>query len=387
MATTPDTKSPAGVQYRDVGDGYFEKRTLKRSAGTWGIWGLGVAAVISGEFSGWNFGTDSAGFGGMAIATVIVIVMYFTMYFSIGEMAAAMPHTGGAYSFARAAMGPWGGFITGLAESIEYVVTTAVVVFFSASYLNFALDAFFGFELPGWLAYLILYTVFVLVNWLGAAIGFRLAIVVSLLSVAILVVFVIVALASCGFDPSNLLNKHPDAGQSELLPHGLFPILAVIPFAMWFFLGIEELPLASEETHNPAKVIPRAGIVALITLAVCAIGVFIVNTGVLGATATQASGQPLLDGFAVMVPKQLEGVLAIFALIGLLASLQGIMYAYGRNLYSLSRAGYYPKFFSLTGKRQTPWVALIVGAVIGFVALVVLDILGKADPEGAGAVA
>ena len=34
------------------------------------------------------------------------------------------------------------------------------------------------------------------------------------------------------------------------------------------------------------------------------------------------------------------------------------MFAYGRNMYSLSRAGYYPKFLSLTGKRQTPWVAL-----------------------------
>ena len=68
----------------------------------------------------------------MSIAFVIVIVMYFGMLFSIGEMAAAMPHTGGAYSFARAAMGPWGGFVTGLAETIEYVATTAVIVFFSA---------------------------------------------------------------------------------------------------------------------------------------------------------------------------------------------------------------------------------------------------------------
>ena len=72
-------------------------------------------------------------------------------------------------------------------------------------------------------------------------------------------------------------------------------------------------------------------------------------------------------------------VLALFALIGLLASLQGIMFAYGRNMYSLSRAGYYPKFLSLTGKRQTPWVALVVGAVIGFIALVVLDVLTKLE--------
>jgi len=62
-----------------------------------------------------------------------------------------------------------------------------------------------------------------------------------------------------------------------------------------------------------------------------------------------------------------------------LASLQGIMYAYARNMYSLSRAGYYPKPLSLTGTRQTPYVALIAGAVIGFVALVVVQY-----NEGAG---
>jgi len=380
------TKSVGGAQYKDVGAGYFEKRTLKRSAGVWGIWGLGVAAVISGEFSGWNLGIDSAGFGGMAIATVIVIVMYFTMYFSIGEMASAMPHTGGAYSFARAAMGPWGGFITGLAETIEYVITTAVIVFFSAGYLNFALNSFFGFQLPGWVAYLLLYAVFVVINWLGAAIGFRLAIIVSLLAIAILALFVIVSLTSGGFHSDNLLNHKPDAGQSELLPHGWLPIFAVIPFAMWFFLGIEELPLASEETHNPARVIPRAGIIALITLAVAAIAVLFFNTGVLGLAATQVSGQPLVDGFSKMVPKSLDGVLALFALIGLLASLQGIMYAYGRNMYSLSRAGYYPKFLSITGKRQTPLNALVVGAVIGFVVLVLVDAITAAS-KGVGTVA
>ncbi len=375
------TTSASGARYEDVGQEYFARRTLKRSAGFWGIWGIGVAAVISGEFSGWNLGTADAGFGGMAIATVVVIVMYFCMFFSIGEMSAAMPHTGGAYSFARAAMGPWGGFVTGLAESIEYVVTTAVVVFFSAGYLNAALDDFFHFQLPGWLAYLILYAVFILVNWLGASVGFRLAIVVSILSIAILAAFVIVAFATGSFDPAKLVDEKPDTGQSALLPHGFAPVLFVIPFAMWFFLGIEELPLAAEETHNPTRVIPRAGIVALITLAICAIGVFIVNTGVLGLAGTQKSGQPLLDGFAVMVPKGLAGLLAIFALIGLLASLQGIMYAYGRNLYSLSRAGYYPRFLSLTGKRQTPLAALAAGGVIGFVLLVVVDAITAAGSD------
>ena len=37
-------------------------------------------------------------------------------------------------------------------------------------------------------------------------------------------------------------------GQTEFLPHGVLPILFALPFAMWFFLGIEELPLAAEES-------------------------------------------------------------------------------------------------------------------------------------------
>ena len=54
--------------------------------------------------------------------------MYYGLCYCIAEMSPALPHTGGAYSFARSAMGPWGGFITGLAENMEYVITPAVVV-------------------------------------------------------------------------------------------------------------------------------------------------------------------------------------------------------------------------------------------------------------------
>ena len=67
-------------------------------------------------------------------------------------------------------------------------------------------------------------------------------------------------------------------------------------------------------------------------------------------------GEPLLDGFRAIVSDELAAVLSLFARIGLLASLQGILCAYGRNMYSLSRAGYYPQFLSLTGKRPTPWL-------------------------------
>jgi ethanolamine permease len=373
-----ETKSVSGVKYTSAGADYFEKRSLKRTAGVWGLWGLGIAAVISGDFSGWNFGLASAGWGGLAIAFVIVTIMYFGMLFSIGEMAAAQPHTGGAYSFARSAMGPWGGFITGLAETIEYVATTAVVVYFSAAYADGVTSALFGLSLPGWVWWIILYAVFIVLNSAGAAISFRFALIVAVLSIAILAVFFVMALASGSVDFAKLFDIAPVEGGTEFLPFGFFPaILFALPFAMWFFLGIEELPLAAEESHSPAKDIPRAGITGMITLVVLGALVLVLNPAVTGSAALGASGEPLLDGFRAFLPETVAALLSAFALIGLLASLQGIMFAYGRNMYSLSRAGYYPKFLSLTGKRQTPWVALLVGGVIGFAALLLVDFGGE----------
>ncbi len=386
MSESTDYRTVAGATYTRAGQGYFAKRTLKRSAGIWGLWGLAVAAVISGDFSGWNFGIDFAGFGGMLIAFAILVVMYYGMIFSIGEMAAAMPHTGGAYSFARSAMGPWGGLVTGAAETIEYVATTAVIVYFSASYADSITAELLGFSMPAWVWWLILYTVFVLLNASGAGISFTFAIVVSLISIGIIAVFSVMAIFSGAFSWSNLWDIAPDPGQTAFLPHGVLPILFALPFAMWFFLGIEELPLAAEEAHNPVKDIPRAGFWARGTLIVTGLLVLFLNTGVVGAEATGTAVEPLLDGFRAIVGDGAAAVLALFALVGLLASLQGIMFAYGRNMYSLSRAGYYPRWLSLTGRRQTPWIALIVGAALGFVALAVLDGLAGLN-EQAGAVA
>jgi len=119
-------KERRGFEYGGVDESYFEDRGLRRYAGVWSLWALGVGAVISGDFFGWNFGLASGGFGGLLIATVVITIMYAGLCFSIAEMAAALPHTGGAYSFARSAMGPWGAYITGLAENMEYILTPAV---------------------------------------------------------------------------------------------------------------------------------------------------------------------------------------------------------------------------------------------------------------------
>ena len=356
----------SGVQYTHAGKEYFEKRGLKRHAGAASLWGLGVAAVISGDFSGWNFGIGNAGWGGMLIATLVIGLMYVLMIYSIAEMSAAMPHTGGAYSFARSAMGPWGGFITGFAETVEYVITTAVVGTFAALYADAIVAELFGVSFPIWLWVIVIYVIFVAFNSAGAAASFRFAFVIAILSLAVLAIFFVSALFSGRFSVDNLFDIVPEAGGSTFLPYGFLGIFLAFPFAIWFFLGIEELPLAAEETHDPAKDIPRGSIAGMFTLVVTALLVLILHPGVLGAAAISESGEPILDGFRAIFPdSNIAALLSLMALTGLIASFQGIMFAAGRNVYSLSRAGYYPKFLSLTGARKTPYVALIASGVVG----------------------
>jgi len=98
------------------------------------------------------------------IATAVVTVMYLGLCDSIAEMSPALPHTGGAYSFGRTAMGPWGGFVTGLAENMEYVLTPAVIVVGIGGYLGAVFGTPEAFA-PAW--WLLAYVAFVGLNVWG----------------------------------------------------------------------------------------------------------------------------------------------------------------------------------------------------------------------------
>lgn len=52
-------------------------------------------------------------------------------------------------------------------------------------------------------------------------------------------------------------------------------------------------------------------------------------------------------------------------------------------LFAQSRAGYIPRWISVTNKAKTPHIALIVGAVVGFGVALLLNSLGGSSPVGA----
>ncbi len=365
---------------------YFKSRELKRHAGVWSLWALGVGGVISGHFSGWNLGLASGGWGGMLLATIIIAIMYIGLTQCVAEMSPALPHTGGAYSFARSSMGPWGGFFTGLVENMEFILTPAVIVFFISSYMSGIFET--GPDsLPYW--WFGFYSFFTILNIVGVELSFRLTVVVTILALLCLVVFWVSSIGSIDFAANALNIKASANGKAELLsggygkflPMGFAGALGALPFAVWLFLAIEQLPLAAEESIDPKKDMPKGLTYGMITLIISAFMILWLNSSIpLGAYALSQSGEPLLDGFKMLYGSSTAKGLTLVAVIGLIASFHTIIFAFGRQIYSLSRAGYFPVFLSITHKkRKTPYTALIAGSVIGFMVLMLTRYLAGVE--------
>ncbi|MFW3963346.1 ethanolamine permease [Acinetobacter radioresistens] len=351
---------------------YFAKRQLKQGAVGWLLLvGLGVAYVISGDFAGWNFGLAQGGWGGMFIATVVVAVMYLCMCLSMSEMATMLPTAGGGYSFARTAFGPFGGYLTGTAILIEYSIAPAAIACFIGAYCK----SLFG--MGGWIIYLVCYLVFMGIHLKGAGEALKIIFVITAIAAVALLVFIIAMIPH--FNSANLFNiaVSDKAGASAFLPMGYLGIWAAVPYAIWFFLAVEGVPLAAEEAKEPTRSLPRGLIGSMLILAAFALLILFLGAGAAGANQLKDSGAPLVDALVAVYGEHtwLAGFVNFVGLAGLIASFFSIIYAYSRQIFALSRAGYLPTSLSLTNKNKAPYLAIIIPGVIGFA----LSLTGEGD--------
>ncbi|TQN32103.1 ethanolamine:proton symporter (EAT family) [Haloactinospora alba] len=365
MTQRPPTHAH-GAGYAHVDDEYLRNRQLRRGAAGWLLLaGLGVSYVISGDFAGWNFGIGEGGWGGLLIATVLMGTMYLFMVLGLAELASTLPTAGAGYGFARRAMGPIGGFATGTAILIEYSIAPAAIAVFIGGYVE-ALGLF-GIT-NAWPVYLACYAVFVGIHVWGVGEALRLMFVITGVAMLALAVFTVGMIPR--FDPGNLVDITPTdaAGASAFLPFGYAGVLSAFVFGIWFFLAVEGVPLAAEEARNPARDMPRGIIASMGVLLVTAACMLVLAPGGAGASALASSDNPLPEALreAYGGNPLIADIVNYVGLAGLVASFFSIIFAYSRQLFALSRAGYLPRWLSVTGKRKTPYLALIVPGTIGF---------------------
>src|SRR5205085_1264195 len=161
--------------------------------------------------------------------------------------------------------------------------TPAVVVFFIGTYLQAILET--GPEVQP-LYWVLGYAVFVGANLFGVELSFRVTVFVTLLALGCLVFFYIAALPNMdfgrwamnvGIKPDGSLMELPQ-GHGPWFPDGVHGVLAALPFAVWLYLAIEQLPLAAEESRDPRKDMPTGILLGIFTLVASAFAVLVLNS-------------------------------------------------------------------------------------------------------------
>jgi ethanolamine permease len=338
---------------------------LKPILGPYMLWGLGVGYVISGMYFGWNLGLAEGGTLGMAIATFFIIIMYVCFTFSYAELACAIPDAGGAFAYASQAYGPQTGFIAGMAQILEFVFTPPAIAAAIGAYLHIFLPS-----VPVMAIAIAVYFIFTIINILGVKAAASFELMITIFAVVELLIFAGATLPA--FEYKNLTSNN--------FPNGIQGVFASLPFAIWFFLGIEGLANIAEETIEPQKNIIKGFGSTLITLVVLCILVFIAAVGVGGWENIVYDGSgnktdsPLPEALASVAVIGDEGILyhmlVTIGLFGLVASFHGTILAAGRATFEYGRVGNAPAFMGKIHKRfKTPANALIINMILGIAAM------------------
>jgi ethanolamine permease len=343
---------------------------LKQSLTTLQLWAIAVGLVISGEYFGWSYGWASAGTLGFTITALFVAAMYTTFIFSFTELTTSIPHAGGPFAYARHAFGPTGGYLAGAATLVEFV--------FAPPAISLAIGAYLNVQFPGLdpkIAALGAYLVFMSLNIVGVAIAATFELVVTVLAILELLVFM--GVVSPGFSIANFV-KGGWSGEDHFSIASFGGMFAAIPFAIWFFLAIEGVAMAAEEAKDPKRSIPIAYITGILTLLVLAIGVMLFAGAAGDWTKLSNINDPLPQAMKFIVGEQSGWLhmLVALGLFGLVASFHGIILGYSRQIFALARAGYLPRVLATIHPRfKTPWIAILVGGVIGILAIFSDDLI------------
>ncbi|HEX2985364.1 MAG TPA: ethanolamine permease [Caproiciproducens sp.] len=330
--------------------------SLSKSLSTVQLWSIVVGMVISGMYFGWNYALKYTSPMGFVIAVVVVTVFYLTFIFSFAEMSTAIPNAGASQEYAKRTMGKFGGYIAGFSCIVEYLFAVPAIALSIGAYINFLVPA-----IPTVVAAVLFYLIFVVVNLLNISLAASVELIITIVAIVGIILYVGVGMFKV--NPANFVKSSVPTG-------GISGIFSTIPFAIWFYLGVEGGAVAAEECKHPKKQIPKAFLGGVLTLVVMALLTLFVTVGISDVTKISSVDSPLPSALAMAFGSGsiISKILSFVGLFGLIASMHGLIIGYSRQTYAMAREGYLPKFLSYTSrKHKAPVFAVIIPSAVGLI--------------------
>ena len=319
---------------------------LRRSLSLWQVTVSGVGIVIgAGIYVLIGVAARDAG-AGLWVSFLLAALLAGLTGLSYAELAGMFPAAGAEFEFARRAFGSFAGFVAGWAMIAGNVVAAAAVAVGFAHYFREYVP------LPTGLIAVGLLTVLTGIVMSGVQRSIWLSTLLVAFQIGGLVMVIAAGIPHFG---DHSLTEGATLG-------GVLSGTALVFFA---FIGFDEVVTLSEETRDPARVIPRALLLALAISTALYIAVGITAVSLVGAEALAGSDRPL----ALVLEHDLGWVAgAVVSFIAMAATTNTsllVLTAASRLTYAMAREGELPEVFAtLSGRHAVPRMAAIAALLI-----------------------
>jgi amino acid transporter len=332
-------------------DGASMERALERSLGVRAL----AASILNVTVGGGIFivpAIVAARLGAAApLAYLVCAVAFGLIVACFAEAGSRVALTGGPYMYVETVFGPFVGYLSNVLLWMLGTIAHAAVASLFAQAIN-ALVPGAGVGFARVVVIVGVFGLFAFVNSSGVRQGARVIEIATVAKLVPLLLFVIVGLFA--MHPANLvwptMPSVADVGRTSI----------VLVFA---FSGIESALVPSGEVREPSRTVPRAIVLAMVSITVLYVAVQVVAQGVLGADLPTHPDAPLAAAATSAIGPAGGLVLMLGAAISMLGYLSGMMLAMPRSLFAFARDGYLPKALAkVDPKTHVPAAAIYAHA-------------------------
>jgi APA family basic amino acid/polyamine antiporter len=289
--------------------------------------------------------------------------------FSLAELGAMLPKSGGQYVFARHALGEYAGFLVGWSDWISTCGSTAGVSLLIGEFAG-ALFPVLNGKREAVAVATVVAIVFAVLQWRGIVWGSTSQNITSFLKALAFLVLIAAAFALGGKGAPAISATTP------AIPVGLALITALvlsIQGIIYTYDGWDGVIYFSEEVTNPGRDVPRSmfrGVFSVIAI------YLLVNLALLYVLGiSNMAGKDYAAGAAAQVIFGQRGdtIFRVLAILSMLSAINAYHLMSTRVLFAISRDGLFVKKAAEVNKGGTPTVALFTSAVVA----VLFIIFGK----------
>lgn len=328
--------------------------------GFWSCWALVVGTVIGSGVLLLPTQLAPYGLAGM-IGFCVAAVGALALALVFARLASRTQRSGGPYVYTQEAFGNLLGFLSAWALWVSYWIAIPVVATAFVGYLIVFVPALDDRPLYQALAALGVIWTLTLISARGLREASAVQMMMTILK--IVPIILVIALALAAGEASNLALLTP-AADTPLLGG----VAAVALLSLWPFTGFEVGVLPAGNVRDAERVIPRALVSGMLTVAVVYFAAILAVMLLVPAGQLQHSASPFADAARGLGPWGAP-LVAAGAMVAILGTLNGVLFCCGQVPMALALDNHAPTVLAKTNSGASPYVSLLLSAALGSILL------------------